>query len=327
MNGHIQPPRVLLAIIRYAIHPDFREEIEGDLTEQYHANILSKGKTAATVNMVAEIVCLMKPRLLNLPLKNNHIMNKKQVIIMLLLCVVILLMTALPYIQGRFSRPAVVLSTAVQVLGFISTILIPVGVLGISIPKSGNSSWYKVVTVMAVLFYVSILILLAIRGDSKALIISTTMGLLLLLPFYFYRKNTKLIAHRTLFLYCIFLPLVAMFGRRYMAVQLATQSRNNTIQLAGKWVTSIEDHKAKHGEYPQKITDIKNELPEPAYIGIKSIVYERISGGYHLQFTQWVDMGAAQEVVVYSKNGNYYRKGHIASFDTGIPGWKYYWYD
>lgn len=130
-------------------------------------------------------------------------------------------------------------------------------------------------------------------------------------------------AYRMLFLYFIFLPLVAMFGRKYMAAQLATQSRNNTIQLANEWITNIEDHKAKNGDYPQKITDIKNELPEPVYMGIKSIVYEKVSGGYHLQFTQWVDMGAAQEVVVYSKNSSYYSKGHIASFDTGIPGWKF----
>ncbi|MCC6289892.1 MAG: hypothetical protein IT249_18600 [Chitinophagaceae bacterium] len=327
MKGHIQPPRVLLAFIRYVIHPGFREEIEGDLTEQYHANFLSKGKTAATVNMIREILGLIKLRLLNMPLNNNYIMNKKQILIMLLLCIGILLMTGLPYIQGRFSMASVVLSTVVQILGFMSTILIPVGILGICIPKAGNSPWYKTVTVMAVLVYVYILILLAIRGDSKALIVSTMAGLLLLLPFYFYRKNTKLIAHRRLFLYFIFLPLVAMFGRKYMAAQLATQSRNNTIQLANKWITNIEDHKAKHGEYPQKITDIKNALPEPAYMGIKSIAYEKVSDGYLLQFTQWVDMGAAQEVVVYTKNSNYYSKGHIARFDTGIPGWKYYWYD
>lgn len=188
MKDQILPPGALLAFIRYVIHPAFREEIEGDLTEQYYTNFVSKGKTVATVSMIVEMIYLVKPRLLNLPKINHHTMNKRQIIMMLIACAAILLMTGLPYLQGRFNTASVVISTVVQVLGFISTILIPIGILGICIPKAGTSPWYKVATVMAVLFYIFILVLLATRGDIKALIISTCLGLLLLLPFYFYKK-------------------------------------------------------------------------------------------------------------------------------------------
>lgn len=77
--------------------------------------------------------------------------------------------------------------------------------------------------------------------------------------------------------------------------------------------------KLKRGTHRGKLSSLSNN-PKSIQV-IKIVMYTNRSR------RQWVDMGAVQEVVVYSNTGDYNMKGHFASYDATQPHWKYFWLD
>lgn len=66
------PPQIFLRLFRWFCHPDFREEIEGDLFEQYERNTRQFGRQKANRFFIKEVVLLFKPALIG---NINHLTN------------------------------------------------------------------------------------------------------------------------------------------------------------------------------------------------------------------------------------------------------------
>ncbi|MEM1124228.1 MAG: permease prefix domain 2-containing transporter, partial [Bacteroidota bacterium] len=57
-------PKYLLAFFRWFCHPDYVEDIEGDLVEKYHQNIRHYGEQHAKWQLIWGVVSLMRPSLM-----------------------------------------------------------------------------------------------------------------------------------------------------------------------------------------------------------------------------------------------------------------------
>ncbi|HOZ85108.1 MAG TPA: permease prefix domain 2-containing transporter [Niabella sp.] len=68
-----KPPRIVLEFFRWFCHPDFLEEIEGDLTERFHEYSGKHGLKKAKWIFVKEVLLLFRPSLIG---NIYHLTNK-----------------------------------------------------------------------------------------------------------------------------------------------------------------------------------------------------------------------------------------------------------
>lgn len=58
-----KPSNFALAVFHWFCHPDYREEIEGDLLERFHHNSKTEGTFKANLNFINDVVFLFRPSL------------------------------------------------------------------------------------------------------------------------------------------------------------------------------------------------------------------------------------------------------------------------
>lgn len=262
-------------------------------------------------------------------------MKTRDYMILIFIGLLLLGCIALPYLQGSYNRVAIVLSSVIQILGFIGMVFVPVGIIGLAVNGMNKSRSTRlnfnlaiVALVLGALLYITINAFLVLNGDYKAATLTFLLGL-----FVAYKAITTLmhrqeaILYPRLFVYLLVLPLVAFFGRKVLVLELAEHSRNVTIAQASVWIEEIEQFKNATGNYPASLSELKTSLPQPEFMGIDNFNYENANDTYNLSFVQWVDMGAVQEVVVYSNSDTYNMRGHFASYHANEPHWKYFWLD
>lgn len=251
--------------------------------------------------------------------------------------IVLLACIALPYLQGSFSRTVIIVSTVLQLLGFVGLVFVPVGVVGLAVNKLNvsqsqnnplNFGLSMITLVLGALLYATMNLYLILNGDYKASVLTLLLGVFVSFKVTgTLRHKRGTIRFKRLFVYLIVIPLVAFFGRKVLAPELAENSRNETITQAAMWIKEIEQYKNTTGDYPDSLMEIETRLPQPEFMGIDDFTYEKRNGIYNLSFVQWVDMGAVKEVVVYSNSDTYNMKGHFASYTANEPHWKYFWLD
>lgn len=102
-----RPPRLFLKFFRWFCHPDYREEIEGDLIERYENYSEQNGKNKARMYFIKEVILLFKPSLIgnmkHLINSNSRIMtteNKRLIGIMTGIAALLLI----PLIAMQFSE-------------------------------------------------------------------------------------------------------------------------------------------------------------------------------------------------------------------------------
>lgn len=88
-NSKHKPPKAILAFFRWYCNPDFREEIEGDLTERFYYYLEKYGPNKAKRLFIKEVLFLFRPTIIgniyHLTYKNSTIMtfqNKRLVSIL-----------------------------------------------------------------------------------------------------------------------------------------------------------------------------------------------------------------------------------------------------
>lgn len=330
----------MLELIKAVVHRDYHEDTEGDLLEMHEENVRKFGIQKSNRLFLTETVTLVCHALVDHFLSDKNDMKKKDMLVITVISLVLLTFIALPYLQGTFLMATVVLSAICQLIGFMGIVFIPIGIVGIAVNKikkskidpsnQNRSNYYTAVfaLVTGTLLYAGLNIALFINGDLKAAILTLVTGIYLgYKAFSYLQAHRQAIVFPRLFAYLVFIPLVAFLGRKVLASELSNISRDKTINQAAILVDEIEDYKRSTGKYPNSIDDIPVALPQPKFMGIESFKYERRDDTYNLFFVQWVDMGAVQEVVVYSNTGNYNMKGHFASFDASQPRWRYFWLD
>lgn len=58
------PPKVVITLLHLICHPDYLEEIEGDLQERYHRDVLKHGEKVARKNVWWQLLLLVRPTLM-----------------------------------------------------------------------------------------------------------------------------------------------------------------------------------------------------------------------------------------------------------------------
>lgn len=101
-----KPPRIALEFFRWFCHPDFLEEIEGDLTEKFHEYSVKHGLKKAKWLFVKEVLLLIRPSIVrniyHLTNKNSTIMSLQNKRLILILAAVPTLLL-IPLIAMQFS--------------------------------------------------------------------------------------------------------------------------------------------------------------------------------------------------------------------------------
>ncbi|MEQ8688491.1 MAG: FtsX-like permease family protein [Imperialibacter sp.] len=69
-----QPPKLPLRFFRWFCHPDYREDIEGDLTERFEKKVEERGVFVAKVFFALEVLKLLSPDILR-PFEGAHQLN------------------------------------------------------------------------------------------------------------------------------------------------------------------------------------------------------------------------------------------------------------
>ncbi len=149
-------------------------------------------------------------------------------------------------------------------------------------------------------------------------------------------------------LYFITIPLIAFLTLFFLVRPASSFSRNYAIKQSGELISAIENFKDKTGQYPQSIEDLYSgsgmKMPKPSIMGIGDFRYHKVNEHYSLSFSQWLDLGSLEEIVLYDKNDlknsltgelakysysfDLHRvKGAFASHDTRYNNWRYYHVD
>jgi hypothetical protein len=134
----------------------------------------------------------------------------------------------------------------------------------------------------------------------------------------------------------------------YVVKPVSGLSRNFAIKRSEALIESIEEFKNKTGQYPASIDELQQnsakKILKPFVMGISEFRYNRIHDQYSLSFSQWLDLGSLEEIVLYDKsnlkdnlNGEVAKynysfdlhrvKGAFASHDTKFVNWRYYHVD
>ena len=74
-KNNLKPPKLALSFFRWFCHPDFAEDIEGDLAEKYERNIQVFSKRKADWRFLLAVLSLIRPNLLRPITLNNQLIH------------------------------------------------------------------------------------------------------------------------------------------------------------------------------------------------------------------------------------------------------------
>jgi hypothetical protein len=152
---------------------------------------------------------------------------------------------------------------------------------------------------------------------------------------------------RQLPIYLVSVPAVALIVSLTLMKPASSFSRDYAIEKSKGLIAAIEDYKIKKGIYPQSLKEVAllypGKVSQPSIMGIESFRYEKLRDHYSIGFSQWLDWGSLEEIVLYTKSGtiNKYSEQDLcpscdykcdlcrartafASYDTKHSDWKYY---
>jgi len=144
------------------------------------------------------------------------------------------------------------------------------------------------------------------------------------------------------------IPLVGFVTFLFLVTPASNFSRDLAIKKGQQIIAAIEDYKAKVNTYPASLEELSpgivKEMSDPLIMGAEGFRYHKIEDRYSLSFSQWLDLGSLEEIVMYDKDdlknnltgrySNYsYKvdlwrvKGAFAIHTTKYDYWKYYHVD
>lgn len=150
---------------------------------------------------------------------------------------------------------------------------------------------------------------------------------------------------RQLPVYLAVVPVMSLLVTIFLVRPASHFSRDYAIKRSVGLISAIEDYKITKGQYPASIEQVAQLYPDkvnkPLIMGVDRFRYEKMGDYYSLAFSQWLDWGSLEEIVLYDKgnlrnaagkySGNYdYRRdvsrvsGAFAVFNTKHPDWQYY---
>jgi hypothetical protein len=342
------PPRIMLQAFRWYCHPNFREEIEGDLLEQFHLNVSEYGLNKAKLHFVLDVLLLCRPEIMGnfyqltiYPFQHMYTSHWIKLIGLNLLFGILILLRFVP-------GPPNQVVTAFSVFGFFGAIvgifLVPISFAWAIVEfqklrqtyQSSNhwrSGYYFAIAAMVVCFaYFVLALALVITEDAYGLlpsVILLALALWKIIPQLKKLRQEPETKFNAIPFYLLSVPLVGFLVHMCLVVPVSQYSRNYVIKKTESLISAIENYKTQKGQYPESISALQpnylREIPRPTIMGIMDYQYEKTEEAYNLSFQQ--QLGATDELVVYNKANTHNIKGHFASFDAKVPHWRYYWMD
>lgn len=267
-------------------------------------------------------------------------------------------MLLLPFLPGPPNDLVAALSALSNFTGLLGLFLVPLGIiwtiLEINNQKKVNSEnkkpvFYLAVTAVVIIIVFSplILVLLFQTGGVTARIIGAVIiatGIYFIIRQLLKLKKSPVIQFNSMPLYLLTIPVTIFFTSVYIEEPVSDFSRDFAIQKSSVLITAIEDYKNTLGKYPDSIHDLEvryfRKIPNPFVMGISEFRYNKVDDHYSISFSQWLDFGSLEEIVLYDKNSihkvinkqtafDYSNDLHrvncaFASYEAGVENWRYY---
>lgn len=283
---------------------------------------------------------------------------------------VFVVVIVLPFLPGPPNKLVIGLSVFGQSAGFFGLLLVLIGIVWAVVeirnlrnrnnespncPKdpSGMPAYSLAIIATAIIagIYLLLVIGVFVNGEILAGLLVLILGAFALKPAITKIKKQKHTSVRQLNpapFYLLTIPLIAFVTRIYLMEPLSDYSRSIAIERSQVLIAAIEDYKNKEGQYPESMQDLETryvkKIPSPFIMGILSFRYNKINDHYSLSFSQWLELGSLEEIVLYDKNhlrnnltGEFAKydysfdlcrvKGAFARYDTRYNHWQYYWVD
>ncbi len=336
-----QPPSWALALFRYIVHPEFREEIEGDLLEKYLSDLKKYGMKAARRRFYVELFSVFRPNLvLNL---NRQIMERRNWFIFLLVTLGIVVASVAPFLPGPENDFSHAISRFVHVIGYIGLVFIPFGLIwliieirnekGGKLNKWTNGFYPSLLAMIPLFLFFPMQIAIGIH-EPKGLNYELLIVSISITAFFIYRilklKTKTDYKFNPAPLFIVLFPLIALLTSRFAVEKAAAISRESMILKSKPLIEAIDNYKIANGQYPEKLEALIGkyilEIPQLNIMGIRAYQYEKRNNSFQLSFEQLWHWNAT-EVVVYNSLGHDSIKGDYEKYSTKHDDWWYYMAD
>jgi hypothetical protein len=334
-------PHWATTLLRLIVHPDFQEEIEGDLLEKYHADRQQYGRSIARRLLYVGILSLIKFNLVfNL---NRNVMKTQNWYVFLLVALLVTLASVAPFLPGPQNDFSHGLSQFAQIIGYIGLFFIPFGLIwliieirnrnGQKLNRWTNGYYPALLTISPFFVLITIQFFRGIREG----------GQVEMAPFIFIWLGVAYVVYRIQKLkskteyqfnkapvYIVLIPLIALLTSQFAVEKIAELTRETAIQKTEPLIAAIEKFKSEKGEYPEKLEDLTGKyiqsIPIFHKMGNSAYFYEKRGNVYQLSFERNWHWNAT-EAVVYMKYGNKITKSNYDNYPTNHPDWRYFMVD
>jgi len=293
-------------------------------------------------------------------------MKKAAWLRLVLINVLFVVLIILPFLPGPFNKLVIVLSVFAQSAGFFG---LPLALIGLAwtiveIRKKYNDNnqhlytklpYYFAVISTVIITLISLLLLIGVCAnfgqlDTGLLVGSVGVALCAFALIRAIKAIKKLKLNEggqfsALPSYLITIPLVAFCARTYLMEPMINYSRNIAIEKANRLINAVEDYKNTKGLYPASLQELDavslKKMKVSTLMGIADFRYNQIGDRYSISFSQWLELGSLEEIVLYDKDnlrsnltGEFAKydyafdlcriKGAFESHDTRYVDWRYY---
>lgn len=327
-----------MALLHFIVHPEFQEEIEGDLLEKYRADLQKYGLKAARRQFYAGLFSVVKPGLIfNL---NHSTMKPRNWLVFVLIALVVITASVAPFLPGSSNGFSHRISQFAQTIGYIGLPFVPFGMIWLIIEirnKKGqkltrwtNGYYLSWLAMAPVFLFLLLKISMAIfRGQTFSLFPFTII--ISVMAFFIYRiqklKKKTDYKFNSAPLHIVLIPVIALLTSKFAVEKAAAFSREKAIVKTEPLIAAIQKYKTEYGEYPDNLEELDGkyirEIPKLNTMGIRPYQYEKRNGFFQLSFEQLWHWNAT-EVVVYNSSGQKGIKGNYENHPAGQTNWWYY---
>jgi hypothetical protein len=211
------------------------------------------------------------------------------------------LVMVLPYLPGRFDASAAPLSFMVQVGGYASLLLVPVGLAWLASRRWSSALRTLAVVVGGVVAFATVVAGAAANHTTVGVLTGiAAIGLLRMT----YRRSGADEAHAgrrrgRVLLYLVCIPLVLVTFRTAVLPRMADWSRDRAIRHSAGLVAEIEAFRQRRGHYPVSLHSLNSDVAT-GVIGIERFHYEPNGDAYNLFFVRPHIELDAMEVVLFN---------------------------
>jgi hypothetical protein len=336
-----KPPKWAMALLHFIVHPEFQEEIEGDLLEKYRADLQNHGLKAARMQFYAGLLSVVRPALIfNL---NHNTMKPRNWLFFLLIALAVMMASVAPFLPGPGNSFSYGISQFAQTIGFIGLAFVPFGLIWLIIEirnKKGQSlnrwanGYYPSWLVLTPVFLFLPLQIIRALLDGRTFDLWPLAIILSVVAFIIYRiqklKKKTEYKFNPAPLYIVLIPVIALLTSKFAVEKAAAFNRDKAIVKAGPLIAAIEKYKTEHGEYPGRLEELEgkyiSKIPRLNAMNIRPYQYEKRNGSFQLSFEQLWHWNAT-EVVVYNTSGQKGIKGNYENYSAKHTNWWYYMAD